>query len=242
MPVIGCDCEVCQSEDVRDNRLRSSILVEYGKTRVIIDTGPDFRQQMLRERVRHLDAVVFTHSHKDHIAGLDDVRAFNFKQGHAMDVYAAQEVQEALHREFHYIFANDPYPGIPKVHLTEINRNAKFEIGEKKWIPVEVLHYKMPVLGFRVDNFAYVTDAKTINKSERDKLRNCNVLVLNALRIEPHISHLSLKEAIEVARELNAKKTYFTHISHMMGTHQQASELLPENMHLAYDGLRVLLP
>lgn len=240
VPLIACKCEVCQSSDSKDQRLRSSILVSCGPTKFVIDTGPDFRQQMLRENVERLDAVVFTHEHKDHIAGLDDVRAFNFAQKRHMDVYATNRVQNAIKREFAYIFAEEKYPGIPLINLHEIN-TSPFKINELELIPIEVMHYRMPVLGFRIGDFTYITDAKTIADSEKEKIRGSKILVLNALRRETHISHFTLEEAINLVQELGVEQAYFTHISHQLGKHKEVSEELPSNIFLAYDGLQLQL-
>lgn len=238
VPVIACNCEVCKSTDLRDQRLRSSILIETQETSVVIDSGPDFRQQMLRENVQKLDAVVFTHEHKDHVAGLDDIRAFNFKQQSAMDIYADLAVQAAIKREFHYIFADFKYPGIPLLNLHTIDKEPFF-VGDIKFAPIEVMHCKLPVLGFRIKDFTYLTDAKTVSESEVEKIRGSRVLVINALQREKHISHFTLAEAIEFAQKIGAEKTYFTHISHKLGKHQEVSEELPHGIELAYDGLKL---
>ncbi len=238
VPVIACNCEVCQSTDLRDKRLRSSILVESEEKTVIIDTGPDFRQQMLRHNVQKLDAVVFTHEHKDHIAGLDDVRAFNFKQQSAMDIYASEAVETALKREFHYIFSDFKYPGIPLLDIHRIDR-TRFSVGDIELTPIEVTHYKMPVLGFRIKNFTYITDAKTISEEEQEKIGGTKILVLNALQKEKHISHFTLSEAIAFAQKVGAEKTYFTHISHKLGRFKDISNELPDGIELAYDGLKL---
>jgi phosphoribosyl 1,2-cyclic phosphate phosphodiesterase len=240
VPLIACKCEVCTSTNVKDKRLRSSIMVETSTTTIVIDTGPDFRQQMLREQVEQLDAVVFTHEHKDHIAGLDDVRAFNFINGKHIEVYATSRVQAAIKREFAYIFAEDKYPGIPLINLNEIDL-APFQIKDIKLIPIEVMHYKMPVLGFRIADFTYITDAKSISEKEKEKIKGSKVLVLNALRREEHISHFTFQEAIDLAQELNVEQAYFTHISHQLGLYEQVSEELPSNIFLAYDGLKLIL-
>lgn len=236
VPVIACSCNVCQSSNPQDKRLRSSILIEIEDLRIVVDTGPDFRYQMLRAKVQKLDAVLFTHPHKDHIAGLDDVRAFNRLQGGAIDIYADEYVQEALKREFYYAFQPQKYFGIPQLNLHEINESQSFYIKNIEITPILVFHYRMPVLGFRIEDFAYITDAKTISKEEKDKLRGVKTLVLNALQKESHISHLTLSEAIELAEEIGAETTYFTHISHNMGLHEEVSQELPPQMHLAYDG------
>ncbi len=238
VPVIACNCTVCQSVDLRDKRLRSSILIESEEKTIIIDTGPDFRQQMLRENVQHLDAVVFTHEHKDHIAGLDDVRAFNFKQQSAMDIYASPAVEEGLKREFHYIFADFKYPGIPLINIHNIGAE-RFAIGDMELQPIEVTHFKMPVLGFRIKDFTYITDAKTISEAEQKKIKGTKILVLNALQREKHISHFTLAEAIEFAQKIGAEQTYFTHISHRLGKFEDVSADLPRGISLAYDGLKL---
>lgn len=238
VPVIACNCEVCQSTDLRDKRLRSSILIESDEKTVIIDTGPDFRQQMLRANVQHLDAVVFTHEHKDHIAGLDDVRAFNFKQQSAMDIYATTAVEEGLKREFHYIFSDFKYPGIPLLNIHRIE-NEQFSVGDIEFQPIEVVHFKMPVLGFRIKDFTYITDAKTISEAEQEKIKGTKILVLNALQREEHISHFTLAEAIAFAQKIGAQKTYFTHISHKLGKAKDVAKELPDGIELAYDGLEL---
>ena len=238
VPLIACPCEVCASEDDLDKRLRSSVMVEQSGVRVVIDTGPDFRQQMLREKVKRLDAVVFTHEHKDHIAGLDDIRAFNFSQNRAMEVYGTERVQKAIRREFAYIFDENPYPGIPKINLNTIDQRP-FIIGGMRLIPIEVFHYKLPVLGFRIGDFTYITDANYIPDGEKEKIAGTKVLVLNALRREAHISHFTLKEAIALSEEIAAERTYFTHISHQLGKHRETERELPERIRLAYDGLTI---
>jgi phosphoribosyl 1,2-cyclic phosphate phosphodiesterase len=240
VPLIACNCRVCTSGDTRDKRLRSSILIETSKTRIVIDSGPDFRQQLLREKTKKLDAVVFTHEHKDHIAGLDEVKAFNFLNKMRMPVYATSRVQTALKREFAYIFSDEKYPGIPEIDLYEID-DAAFNIGDIVMEPINVMHYKLPVKGFRVNDFAYITDANFIPDQEKQKLRNLNVLVLNALRKEPHISHFTFKEAVEMVKELNPRKAYLTHISHQLGLHQELDKELPGNIELAFDGLQLIV-
>tara|TARA_B100000809_G_C15106524_1_gene518966 strand:+ start:189 stop:950 length:762 start_codon:yes stop_codon:yes gene_type:complete len=238
VPVIGCDCEVCLSKNEKDKRLRASILVEDKGEVIVVDTGPDFRQQMLRENVQHLDAVVFTHEHKDHIAGLDDVRAFNFKQKKDMEVYATSETQVALKREFHYAFAENPYPGVPKINLNTI-ANEAFNIGGVQLIPINVWHHKMPVKAFRIKNFTYITDANRIDAEEIEKVRGSEVIVINALRKTTHISHFNLSEAIDLLNELKPKKAYLTHISHYLGTHDEVLKELPDYIEIAHDGLTI---
>ena len=240
VPVIACNCMVCLSEDARDNRLRSSILIQTDTTSVVIDTGPDFRQQMLREKVDSLDAVVFTHEHKDHVAGMDDVRAFNYKQRKVMDVYANSRVQQALRREYPYVFADLKYPGVPQVKLHTIDSNNTFQICDIKLQPIKVMHHKLSVLGFRINDFVYITDANFISSKEKEKIKGCNILVINSLRKTKHISHFTLEEAISLSQEVGAKQTYLTHISHLMGLHESVSKELPEGVKIAYDGLKVL--
>jgi len=238
VPVIACGCEVCTSADPHDKRLRSSIMIEDNDKVVVIDSGPDFRYQMLRENVKHLDAIVFTHEHKDHIAGLDDIRAFNFFQGTPTDVYATERVQNALRREFAYVFTEYKYPGIPQINLRTITEEP-FCVGDIQFIPIEVLHYKLPVLGFRINDFTYITDAKTVTEAEKHKIEGSRILVINALQRQDHISHFTLDEAIAFAYEMGAEKTYFTHISHRLGRHEDLQRELPAGIELAYDGLKL---
>jgi phosphoribosyl 1,2-cyclic phosphate phosphodiesterase len=238
VPIIACECEVCISADNKDKRLRSSVLIETENTNFIIDTGPDFRYQMLREGVKKLDAVVFTHEHKDHIAGFDDIRGFNWKTQMPMEVYASPDVEIALKRDFHYAFAEKRYPGVPSLNLHVLD-NAPFSIGDLELTPIEVLHYKLPVFGYRVGDFSYVTDVNFISEEEKHKLKGSKVLVLSALRQSDHISHYSLEQAIEVAREIGAEQTYFTHMSHQIGLHSEVDAQLPAGMNLAYDRLVV---
>ena len=239
VPVIACDCEVCLSQDKHDKRLRVSVLIEKEGKSIVIDAGPDFRYQMLRAGVRHLDAILFTHEHKDHVAGLDDVRAFNFKQQSEIDVYADMRVQSALKQEFHYIFSEAKYPGIPRLELHEIKADQPFTVAGIEIIPISVMHYKLPVFGFRIGDFTYITDAKTIDKENIAKIRGSKIVVINALQKDSHISHLTLDEAISLAREIGAEQTYLTHISHRLGTHVNVSKELPEGIQLAYDGLQL---
>jgi phosphoribosyl 1,2-cyclic phosphate phosphodiesterase len=238
VPVIACNCEVCTSADTRDNRLRTSILIEGEGKVIAIDSGPDFRYQMLRAKVQRLDAIVFTHEHKDHIAGLDDIRAFNYRQNGPVDVYADERVQTALKREFYYIFEEFKYPGIPQLNLHTIGLEP-FNIGNVHFIPIEVMHYKLPVLGFRINDFTYITDAKTVSETERQKIKGSKILVINALQMQNHISHFTFDEAIAFAEEMGAEKTYLTHISHRLGKHEDILKLLPPNIEPAYDGLKL---
>lgn len=239
IPVIGCKCEVCMSSDQRDDRLRTSAMIETEGKNLVVDTGPDFRQQMLINEVENVDAVLYTHEHKDHVAGMDDIRPFNFKYKKPLEIYASESVQTALKREFHYVFSDYKYPGVPQVNLHDISHEAPFEVQGIEVIPIRVMHYKMPVLGFRIGNLAYITDAKTIDDKELDKLKGLDVLVLNALRIQPHISHFNLEEAIEMVNFLKPKRAYFTHISHLLGLHEKVASTLPENIWLAHDGLTI---
>ncbi len=240
VPFIGCDCAVCSSPDPRDKRLRTSVWVDTPEASIVIDTGPDFRYQVLRANVRRLDAILFTHSHKDHVAGLDDVRAYNYHDGKAMEVYASLPTQEVLKREFSYVFSGDAYPGIPQINLHTISGEA-FEINGLKVIPIRTLHYKMEVFGFRIGDFTYITDANFIAPAELDKARGSKAFVINALRHKEHISHYTLSEAMEIAKEVGAADSYFTHISHQLGMHLEIDSHLPPGMHLAYDGLTLML-
>lgn len=236
--MIACECAVCTSTDGRDKRLRTSVMVSTDTTRVVIDSGPDFRQQLLREKVRQLDAVVFTHEHKDHIAGLDDIRAFNFFSGKPMSVYASERVQKALHREFAYIFSNETYPGIPKINLHTIHQ-VPFLIGELEFEPIDVLHLNLPVLGFRIGELCYITDANFIPAASERFLEGAKVLVLNALRKEKHISHFNLEEALELIARFKPERAYLTHISHQLGKHADVEAALPPGVFCAYDGLTI---
>ncbi len=238
VPVIGCDCPICQSPQVKDTRLRSSVMLEWDDQRFVIDTGPDFRQQMLRANVKSLNGIVFTHEHKDHIAGLDDVRAFNFMTQLPMDIYCTSTVEEALRREFNYAFYNKSYPGVPQLELHNID-STPFQLGNKTWIPLPVMHAKMAVLGFRIGNLSYITDANFISEETQEKIKGSEILILNALRHQEHVSHFTLSQAIELAQRLEVPKVYFTHISHQLGLHDFVSETLPSNMQLAYDGLQI---
>ena len=239
--MIGCGCEVCSSPDKKDNRLRSSILVQSAKTTIVVDTGPDFRYQMLRQKIRHLDAVIFTHPHKDHMAGLDDIRAFNFFTKQPMQVYADSLTEEAIRRDFYYAFSDTKYPGIPQLELNTITMD-RFWVGDIQVTPILVWHLKMPVLGYRFGNFTYITDANRIDDSEKNKIRGSEVLVLNALRKKQHLSHFSLDEAIAMVQELGIPQGYFTHISHQLGRHQAVQEEMPAGISLAWDGLQIELP
>jgi len=234
--MVACPCEVCASTDPKDKRLRSSILVQSASTTVVIDTTPDFRYQMLRAGIRRLDAVVYTHPHKDHLAGLVAVTAYNFFQHRAMPLYANAMTQESIVREFPYAFADVRYPGIPELELHNIDKEP-FAIGDITLTPIHVWHMKMPVLGFRIGDFTYITDANRIDEEEKEKIRGSRQIVLNALRHEKHLSHFSLREAIAEVEELGIPEAWFTHISHQLGKHAIVEPTLPTNRHLAYDGL-----
>lgn len=238
VPVIGCQCAVCTSDDNHDNRLRSSVMIEKDGRVAVIDSGPDFRQQMLREGVKRLDALIFTHEHKDHIAGLDDIRAFNYVMKQKVDVYATDRVQLAIRREFPYIFDEIKYPGIPELNMHTIS-NSAFTAAGIDFIPVEVVHFMLPVFGFRTGEFTYITDAKSINEQEKKKIMGCHTIVINALRHETHVSHFTLNEAVELLLELKCKQGWLTHISHQLGKHIDVDSSLPSHIRCAYDGLKL---
>ncbi len=238
VPVIACTCEVCTSTDYRDKRLRSSIHIEVENLHLNIDVGPDFRQQMLANNITKLDAILITHEHKDHTAGLDDVRSFNFAQENNMPIYGRQKVLDQITTEFAYIFAAHKYPGVPRVDKIAIT-NKSFSIKNTIITPIEAMHYKLPVFGFRIKDMAYITDANFISDAEKTKLKGLKVLILNALQIKKHISHFTLAEAIELINELNPQKAYLLHISHKMGLSQEVEATLPKNISLAYDGLSI---
>jgi phosphoribosyl 1,2-cyclic phosphate phosphodiesterase len=229
---------VCTSVDFRDKRLRSSVHIQTDTLSLVIDTGPDFRQQMLRENIQHVDAILFTHAHRDHTAGLDDVRAYNFKQNINMPVYGMKETLHQIQTDFSYIFGPDNYPGLPRLTLFPITPEP-FAINGIEIIPLPVLHLKLPVLGFRIGNFAYITDANFIPDETMKKLQGVNHLVLNALQREPHISHFNLDEAIGMVKKIKPGKAWFTHISHKLGTQRTIENELPDGISLAYDGLQL---
>ncbi|MBO0948783.1 MBL fold metallo-hydrolase [Fibrella forsythiae] len=240
VPLIGCQCAVCRSVDFRDKRLRTSAHVQVAGKSFIIDTGPDFRQQVLRLNLLNLDAVLFTHEHKDHTAGLDEVRAYNFRSGLDMPVYGRASVIRQLEREFEYIFAEFKYPGIPRIDTNEI-ANEPFEVQGVPIVPIEVMHHQLPVFGFRIGDFTYLTDLNYISDAELEKVYGTRVLVLDALRREPHLSHFALSESLALIDRIRPERTYLTHISHQMGLHREVNELLPSGVQLGYDGLQIRL-
>lgn len=241
VPVIACPCKVCASADPKNKRLRSSVMIEDKGKVIVIDSGPDFRQQMLRANVKQLDGLVFTHEHKDHIAGMDDIRAFNYVHKKKIDVYATEKVQETMKREFPYVFDNSNYPGIPQINLHTICNKA-FEVAGINFLPVEVMHYRIPVFGYRIGDFTYITDANFISEEEKKKIRGSKIIVLNALRKEKHVSHYTMDEAVEILNDLNPETGYLTHISHQLGLHEEVDKELPKNIRCAYDGLVIETP
>lgn len=238
VPMVACNCEVCTSSDEKDKRLRSSILVQSSTTSLVIDTTPDFRTQMLRENVQQLDAVVYTHPHKDHIAGMDDVKAYCYFSGKPMEIYANEITEETLRREFMYVFAEKKYPGIPEINLNTIDLTP-FAIGDIPITPIKVWHYKLPVYGYRIGQFTYITDANRIDPEEKEKIIGSDTLVVNALRHQEHLSHFTLAEAIALVQELKVPNAYFTHVSHQLGKHKAVESSLPKGMQLAFDGLQL---
>ena len=239
IPVIACDCEVCVSQNEKDKRLRVSVLIETEKNTLVIDSGPDFRTQMLRAKVQNIDGILYTHEHKDHVAGMDDVRPFCFKHKKEIEIYAHERVLSQLRQEFHYVFDERfNYPGIPRINANTIT-NEPFVINNETITPIDGLHYKLQVFGFRIVDFTYITDMNSISEEEIEKVKGTKVLVLNALQKQPHISHFNLEEAIELVSKIKPEKTYFTHLSHTMGLHEIVSKELPQDIELAYDGLEI---
>ncbi len=238
IPVIGSQHPVCLSENSKDKRLRTSAYIEVDGKHLVIDTGPDFRQQMLRNNVKQVDAILYTHEHRDHTAGFDDIRPFNFMQKKDMPLYCSDRVAEAMKRDYAYVFEVNKYPGAPGAVIHEIE-NKPFEVEGVHVLPIEVLHMKLPVFGFRINDLTYITDAKTISVKEKQKIKGSKVLILNCLRIEEHYSHFNLEEALSLVKELKPERAYFTHISHLLGFHEEVSKTLPNNVKLAYDGLQI---
>ncbi len=237
IPVVACDCRVCQSTDPKDNRLRTAVMIETPHNNIIIDAGPDFRQQMLKENVKKVDALLITHNHKDHTGGLDDVRAFNWILKKPMEVFARDSVLKSIKKDFDYAFEEEKYPGVPQINLHTIT-NESFDFHGDHIIPIDARHAKMPVFGFRIGDFSYLTDASIIRPEELDKMKGSKYIIINALRKEKHYSHFNLKEAIEILQYLKPERGYLTHISHQMGRYKEVSKELPPGIELAYDGLR----
>jgi phosphoribosyl 1,2-cyclic phosphate phosphodiesterase len=238
VPVVACNCDVCTSDDPRDKRYRTSAMLSRGSSNIVIDCGPDFRIQMLKHKVEDIDAVLFTHAHRDHIAGLDDIRAFNYILHKSIDIYGSQITLDAIKEQFPYIFIPGRYFGAPQLNLHPITENA-FDIGEFSFNPIQVMHQDMKVFGYRIADFTYITDANYISPGELDKVRGSKVIVLNALRNSRHVSHFSLNEALEILTELKPERAYLTHISHFLGKYESVEQLLPDWVHLAYDGLQI---
>ena len=239
VPIIACQCKVCHSSDPRDKRLRSSVLVEVDGKTLVIDSGPDFRYQMLRASVMHLDAILYTHEHKDHTAGLDDVRAYNYVQQAPMDIYLEERVLQSIKREYAYVFAEEKYPGVPELNVHIINEHP-FLIGNTEIIPIRALHYKLPLLGFRIGNFTYITDANYVSDEEKKKIEGSKYIVINSLRRETHVAHYSLSEALAFLNEFKPEKGFITHCSHQLGMYSEIAPELPVNIELAYDGLVIV--
>jgi phosphoribosyl 1,2-cyclic phosphate phosphodiesterase len=240
IPVIGCECKVCMSPDFRDKRLRTSVHIQSHEASVVIDTGPDFRYQCLKNKINTLDAVIFTHEHMDHIAGLDDIRPFNFFNRDILNIWAEPRVQQAIKRIYHYAFEEDKYPGVPDLHLNTITENIPFYVKDMEIFPFRVMHKSLPVLGFKIGSLCYITDANFISEEVMKNIKNCQILVINSLRKEKHISHFNLEEALEVIKEVNPGMAFLTHISHQLGTYEELISQLPENIRPAYDGLQIL--
>ncbi len=236
IPQIGCDCEVCQSSNPKDKRLRTSLLLKIDNVNILIDCGPDFRQQMLRYKVKHLDAVLLTHHHYDHISGLDELRSFTGNK--SMPIYAEQYVEDSIKRMFPYCFGTNRYPGVATFDIHNID-NKLFSVCNNKIEPIRVMHYNLPIFGYRIGNVAYITDMLTISDAELDKLKSLDVLIINALRHTEHISHQTLNDALDVIQKVSPRKAYLIHMSHQMGLHDEVSKQLPENVYFAYDGLEL---
>ncbi len=242
VPVIACGCAVCQSQDKRDRHLRTSALVETDEGKnILIDIGPDFREQMLREKVSHLDSILITHAHRDHVGGLDDIRSFNYVQHCKMEIFCNREARTAIERDYHYIFAYHEFPGLPEANLHEVSGDEPFEAAGVEVMPVKAMHKDLPILGYRIGKLGYITDANHIEPRELDKLRGVDVLVVNALRKTKHFSHFCLEEALEVIKEVKPNRAYITHVSHEMGLYAEVNGELPEGVQIACDGEKVTI-
>lgn len=239
VPVIGCDCKVCSSNDPKDNRTRTSAYIQVNGVHLVIDTGPDFRTQMLREGLSKVDAVLFTHEHQDHMAGLDDVRPMIFRSGNAMSIFGQSRVINRIKKAFHYAFEKQPYPGAPRIDSFEIDENEPFTVGGIEIIPIPLDHGNLPILGYRIGDLAFLTDVNHVPPASMAKLIGIKTLFLDALHHKNHFSHFTLEQAVSKATEIGAEKTYFIHMSHYMGTHQATMDSLHPGMELAYDGLKV---
>ena len=239
VPVMGCSCSVCKSKDLKNSRLRSSVLIQLRDKNILIDSGPDFRTQMLREHINHIDSVLFTHEHRDHVAGIDDLRSFYFLNKKAIPMYMSKRVERAIKKNYSYMFGSKQYFGKPKFDIVSIDKKKQFPLFKSNIIPIEVMHHKLPVLGYRIYDLAYITDANYIKKEEIKKLQNLNILIINCLQKEPHISHFNLKQVLELIYFLKPKVSYLTHISHNLGLHKEVEKELPNNVYLAFDKLQI---
>lgn len=240
IPVIGCGCEVCRSRDFRDNRLRTSVMVQSHQTTIIIDTGPDFRQQCLRNNIKNIDAVLYTHEHMDHVSGLDDIRPFNYFHQKDINLYAEERVLNCLKRIYKYAFDDQKYPGVPEIKLNSLDAGKDIRIKDMEIKPVRVYHKDLPVLGFIIGDLCYITDANQIPYETMLEINKCNVLIINALRHQKHISHFTFKEAVEIVKKINPQKGYLTHISHQLGKHAEILKICPEGIEPAFDGLEII--
>ncbi len=242
VPILCCDCAICSSTNPLDKRLRTSVLLEIENTNIIIDTSPDFRQQLLRQNTKKIDAIIFTHEHKDHVGGLDDIRPFNFFNNVTIPLYVSSNVDKAIRQEFHYAFGDTTYPGVPRLNLIHIEPSKPFFVADTaiQVLPIHVMHGTLPILAFRIKDFTYITDAKYITAEDKEKIKGTKTLVVNALRKEEHFSHFNLEEALAFIQEIKPEKAYLTHIGHQLGKHDEISNILPPNVFLAYDTLQII--